>query len=143
MTEHIDPTREQFSAMMKLPDEGKIHMLNLIKLREKAAYEDGRVATGAEAYAVYGKESAPFFTGVGGKIAWSGAPKCVLIGPEDEQWDLCFVAEYPSAAAFGKMVRIPATRRLCFIGKRLSRIRAWSGSIRERPASSLAEFMLR
>ncbi|MEM9494435.1 MAG: DUF1330 domain-containing protein [Pseudomonadota bacterium] len=103
----IDPTREQFSAMMKLPDDGPIWMLNLVRLREKAIYEDGRDATGAEAYAAYGRESQPFFEGVGGKIAWSASPKAVLIGAGDEHWDICFAAEYPSAAAFADMVKNP------------------------------------
>ena len=107
MTNYVDPTREQFGKMMKLPDDGPIWMLNLIRLRKSANYEDGRQATGAEAYATYGKESAEFFKSVGGKIAWSGTPQVVVAGPEDEYWDLCFVAEYPSVAAFGQMVKDP------------------------------------
>jgi uncharacterized protein (DUF1330 family) len=107
MSKHVDPSREQFSAFMKLPDEGPIWMLNLIRLRKKAKYEDDREATGAEAYREYARASEPFFTGVGGWMVWSGSPKTVLIGPEDEHWDLAFVAEYPSAAAFGEMVKNP------------------------------------
>lgn len=114
MTKHVDPSREQFAAFIKLPDEGPIWMLNLIRLRKKAKYEDGREATGAEAYAAYGKASEPFFKGVGGKIAWAGAPKAVLIGPEDEEWDLAFVAEYPSAEAFGAMVKNEGYRAIVF-----------------------------
>jgi len=114
MTGNIDPTREQFAAMMKLPDEGPIHMLNLIRLREKAAYEDGRDATGAEAYAAYGKESGPIFTGVGGRIAHAWDPKLTLIGPEAERWDIAFIAEYPNAAAFGEMVKDPAYQAIVF-----------------------------
>lgn len=108
MSKYVDPSREQFSAFMKLPDEGPIWMLNLIRLRKKAKYEDDREATGAEAYREYARTSEPFFTGVGGRMVWSGSPKAVLIGPEDEHWDLAFVAEYPSAAAFGEMVKNPA-----------------------------------
>ncbi|MEQ8935859.1 MAG: DUF1330 domain-containing protein [Amphiplicatus sp.] len=107
MAGSIDPTREQFSAMMKMPDEGPIWMLNLIRLRKKAKYADGTKAAGAEAYASYGHASEEFFKGVGGRIVWSGKPEHVLIGPEDERWDLCFIAEYPSAAAFGEMVKHP------------------------------------
>lgn len=107
MSKHVDPTREQFSAFMKLADEGPIWMLNLIRLRKNAQYEDGRALSGADAYKEYGRTSEPFFTGVGGKIVWSGAPQAVLIGPDDERWDLAFVAEYPSAAAFGDMVKNP------------------------------------
>ncbi len=105
MTGNIDPTRDQFGAMMKMADDGPIQMLNLIRLNQTARYEDGREVTGAEAYKTYGQESGPIFTRVGGKIIWAGDPKLVLIGPEDEHWDIAFIAEYPSAAAFGEMVK--------------------------------------
>jgi uncharacterized protein (DUF1330 family) len=82
-------------------------MLNLIRLRKNAKYEDGREMSGAEAYAEYGRSSEPFFKGVGGKIVWAGQPQAVLIGPEDERWDMAFVAQYPSAAALGEMVKNP------------------------------------
>lgn len=107
MTGHIDPTRERFGAFRALPDEGPIHMLNLVRLREEAAYPDGREATGAEAYAAYGRESGPIFRRLGGRIAWSGDFRLMLIGPEDERWDRCFIAEYPSAAAFVQMIKDP------------------------------------
>jgi len=107
MSKFIDPTRDQFRSFMSLPDEGPIWMLNMIRLRKKAKYEDGREASGAEAYAEYGRASDPFFSGVGGKIVWAGKPEAVLIGPDDERWDLAFIAEYPSAAAFGEMVKNP------------------------------------
>jgi len=114
MSGNIDPTREQFGAMMKLPDDGPIHMLNLVRFRDKAAYEDGREATGAEAYKTYGKESGSIFAGVGGKIAYSWSPKLTLVGPDDEAWDIAFIAEYPNAAAFGKMVQDPAYQKIVF-----------------------------
>ncbi len=107
MPKYVDPTRAQFGAFMKLPDDGPIWMLNLIRLRKNAKYEDDRDATGAEAYAEYGRASEPFFKGVGGKIVWAGKPQAVVIGPDDERWDLAFIAEYPSAEAFGNMVKNP------------------------------------
>ena len=103
----IDPTREQFKAMASDPGDGPVWMLNMIRLRKKANYEDGRKASGAEAYAAYARESEPFFKGVGGKIAVSARPELVLIGPEKERWDICFIAEYPSVAAFVEMVKNP------------------------------------
>lgn len=105
MSNLIDPTREQFGAMMKMSDDGPVNMLNLIRLNETANYDDGRKTTGAEAYRAYGEESRPIFERVGGRIIWSGEPKLMLIGPEDELWDIAFIAEYPSAAAFGEMVK--------------------------------------
>jgi uncharacterized protein (DUF1330 family) len=34
----------------------------------------------------------------------------MLIGPEDERWDLVFIAEYPNPAAFAAMIRDPDYR---------------------------------
>ena len=107
MDGHIDPTRERFGAFRALPDDGPVHMLNLVRLRDRAAYPDGREASGAEAYRSYGLESGPIFRRVGGRIAWTGDFRLMLIGPEDEKWGLCFIAEYPSAAAFVEMVKDP------------------------------------
>lgn len=107
MTRHVDPTKSQFGDFMKLPGDGPIWMLNLIRLRKKAKYEDGREATGAEAYAEYARSSELFFRRAGGKIVWAGKPEAVVIGPEDERWDMAFIAEYPGAEAFAAMVKDP------------------------------------
>ncbi|PHP66658.1 DUF1330 domain-containing protein [Zhengella mangrovi] len=107
MTGHVDPTRETFGEFRRMDRAGPVHMLNLVRLREKAVYPDGREATGAEAYAAYGRESGPIFRGLGGKIAWSGAFELMLIGPAEERWDRCFIAEYPSVAAFVEMIKNP------------------------------------
>lgn len=107
MSKHVDPTREQYRDFMALGGETPIWMLNMLRFRKKAKYEDGREATGAEAYAEYGRTSAPFFTGVGGRIVWSGKPEHILIGPDDERWDAIFIAEYPNPAAFSDMVKNP------------------------------------
>jgi uncharacterized protein (DUF1330 family) len=110
MTGYIDPTKEVFAQFRENDRAGPIHMLNLVRLRDRAAYGDGRTATGAEAYAAYGRESGPVFTRVGGRIAWMGGFELMLIGPSDERCDHCFIAEYPSVAAFVEMIRDPVYR---------------------------------
>ena len=107
MSSYVDPERDQFEAFKSLPRDTPIMMLNMLKFRDKAAYPDGRDATGAEAYAAYGESSAPVFRRVGGEIIWRGKPEVMLIGPVEKQWDLAFVARYPTAAAFLEMVTDP------------------------------------
>jgi uncharacterized protein (DUF1330 family) len=107
---HIDPTKETFAAFRGLARPGPIDMLNLVRLRAVAAYPDGREATGAEAYAAYGRESGPVFQRVGGEIVWRGSFELMLIGPAEERWDHCFIARYPSVAAFVEMIRDPVYR---------------------------------
>ena len=104
---YIDPTREGFAQLKDLPRDHPVEMLNLICLHDKARYADGREATGAEAYAAYGRESLPIFQKVGGQIIWSGDPQFMVIGPEDECWDIAFIARYPSGQAFLDMVYDP------------------------------------
>jgi uncharacterized protein (DUF1330 family) len=110
VTGFIDPTKEAFAAFRARDREGPIHMLNLVRLRERASYPDGRSASGAEAYASYGRESLPVFSRLGGSIIWSGEFEFMLIGPPDERWDRCFIARYPSVDAFVAMIRDPIYR---------------------------------
>ncbi len=110
MNDYIDPTKEAFAEFRGNDRQGPIHMLNLVRFREKAAYPDGRDVTGAEAYAAYGRESFPVFSGLGGRIVWRGRFEMILIGPDDQRWDECFIAEYPSVSAFVDMVRDPVYR---------------------------------
>ncbi len=70
-------------------------MLNLVRFREKAAYPDGRDATGAEAYAVYGRDSLSIICRLGGRIIWRAS------------FELMLIAEYPSVGAFVEMIRDP------------------------------------
>lgn len=105
MPHFIDPDRDSFRQFAEKKIDGPVHMLNLIKLREKAAYQDGREASGAEAYKAYSAASAAFFQKVGGEILWRGVPQFPLIGPSDEVWDLGFIAAYPSKDAFLEMVK--------------------------------------
>lgn len=114
MSQHIDPNREQFQQFKDLPRDKPVCMLNLIRLRDQAAYSDGRAATAVEAYACYGRESEPIFSKVGGEILWRGEPQCMLIGPSSERWDIAFIARYPTAGSFLAMVTDPDYQAIVF-----------------------------
>ena len=107
---HTSFTREGFAAFRANDRPGPIHMLNLVKLRAQAEYEDGRDVSGAEAYAAYGAGSQKVLERLGGRIVWRGQMEQMLIGPTDEQWDLCFIAEYPSPDVFAQMIKDPEYR---------------------------------
>ena len=103
-------SKDDFAAFRANDRPGPIHMLNLVKLRDKAEYPDGRDATGAEAYAAYGTGSQKVLERLGGRIVWRGAMEQMLIGPQDEDWDLCFIAEYPGPGTFAEMIKDPEYR---------------------------------
>lgn len=89
---------------------GPVQMLNLIRLRERADYPDGRVASGREAYTEYSRLSSEPAAARGMRIVWRGAFERTMVGPEHEHWDVAFVAEYPDIAAFVSLMRDPTYR---------------------------------
>lgn len=112
---HVDPEPAQWAAFKALPRDAPAAMLNLVRLRERAAYppghpEGGRGLSGRAAYALYGEGSAPVLARVGGRIAWRGRFEATLIAPPGERWDVAFVADYPDTGAFLAMVTDPAYR---------------------------------
>jgi uncharacterized protein (DUF1330 family) len=112
---YIDPDREAWEVFKSLPRDQPIHMLNLIRLKPKAEYppdhpDAGKDISGLEAYRAYGRTTAPIFQRLGGRQVWVGKPQVMVTGPQAEQWDLAFIAEYPSSEAFIAMVRDPEYR---------------------------------
>lgn len=110
MTGYVDLVKEQFHALRNSQHQGAVHLLNLIRLRERADYPNGQDASGVEAYRTYGRLSEPVLARVGARIIWEGQFESMLIGPGAEHWDLCFVAEYPSVTAFVEIIRDPVYR---------------------------------
>lgn len=139
---HTNPSRQQFDAFKALDRDHPIEMLNLVRFRGSADYPPdhplaGAGLTGAQAYANYGRDSAPVLERVGGSIVWRGAFEATLIGPEDEAWDACFIARYPTAHAFLAMIADPDYRQAVIhrtAGVLTSRL------IRTRPAEGGAAF---
>jgi uncharacterized protein (DUF1330 family) len=109
-TNYTSFSRDDFAELRSVQSGQPIHMLNLIKLRAEAVYEDGSKTSGLEAYANYGRISFPVFSRLGGTIVWRGQLDQILIGPKEEAWDICFVAQYVSTAAFVEMARDPVYR---------------------------------
>ncbi len=108
---HKSFEKEQWDAFNALRSEGPVHMLNLVRFREWAEYEDGTRLSGAEAYKAYSRLSAPVFTRLGGRIVWRGKPQIMMIGPQEEAWDIAFIAQYPTSDAFVSMIKDPEYRK--------------------------------
>ncbi len=134
----VDPTRESFDAFKALPRDTPIHMLNLLRFRDLAAYPEGHENagngwTGREAYAEYGRTSGPVFRRVGGRILWRGRMESMVTGPLDKNWEMAFIAAYPHAGAFLEMVTDPdyriavINRQAAVLTSRLIRFRPEEG----------------
>ena len=109
---YINPTPENVAAFAKAGPDKPVQMLNFLKMREKAVYEEGHEHaqkgwSGARAYQQYGQEIAGPFARAEAKIIWQNTVHGTIIGPDGESWDAIFVVEYPNAQAFQTMVSDP------------------------------------
>ena len=106
----ILPNEEQLKGFTDEPEKGPIKMLNLVKLKDKAQYQDGRESdiSGLEAYMIYGKEVVEHLEKVGAKLIFSGVVDRLMIGEADDMWDLVAIAEYPNRKAMLEMIMDPA-----------------------------------
>lgn len=110
--DYVNPDRENFERFKALPRDVPMHLLNMIRYRDRAAYPDGhpcadRGWTGAQAFAEYFRLVVPFIEGLGGGIVWQGTNEGVITGPRDFEWDQVFVMGFPDAAAFLALVTDP------------------------------------
>lgn len=103
------PAPAQMMDFFGAPEDGPFVMVNLLKFKDRAEYEDGSDAhlTGAEAYARYGEAVRQLVEGLGGKIRYAGRVTGLLLGEVEELWDAVALAEYPSLAAFRDMALSP------------------------------------
>ena len=110
MSPVIDPTPEQFKALVESDDDSPIVMVNLIRFKDQATgIDEGR--TGAEAYATYGQNIAPYLAEVGGEVLIATASVESIIGPEQAEWDAVLLVRYPSRKAFIQMITNPGYQK--------------------------------
>ena len=105
----VHPTKEQMEGFLEGDSEAPIAMINLLKFREKAQYEDGKDTdlTGEQAYAIYMDEVVGHLKKVGGEVSFGGSINRLMLGEVEELWDKTFIAKYPSKKAMLKMVTDP------------------------------------
>ena len=110
VTNAHSPTQAQQKAALERDDGKPIHMLNLLKFREKAVYADGRetTLTGPQAYAIYGRAMSKLVAEAGGKLVFSARVRGLLIGNVDDNWDAVGVMTYPSFKAMAAITSSPA-----------------------------------
>jgi len=102
----LRPNAKQMAGFLLGDTKTTIHMVNLLKFKDKAEYEDGRQTelTGQEAYQIYAKEVKGHLQKVGGKLIFSGVVSRLMLGEVEELWDWIAIAEYPSRKAMRSMI---------------------------------------
>lgn len=86
---------------MKPGPEGPIFMVNLLKFKQKAEYEDGRATnlSGREAYMIYAKTATDLLPKFGGQALFAADVTFLMLGHVEELWDEVAIATYPDRAA--------------------------------------------
>ena len=105
----VNPNETQMKEFMEGDADSPIHMVNLLKFKEKAEYEDGRETnlSGAEAYAIYGQEVQGHLKKGEGSGVFTGQVSRLMLGEVDELWDMIAVVTYPSRKAMLAMITDP------------------------------------
>lgn len=103
----VTPSQEQIKGFFEPGTDGPIYMLNLLKFKEKAEYEDGRETdlTGAQAYALYGAEVSKILIKLGGGGMFNASVERLMLGEVDELWDSVAIAMYPNRQAMINMMQ--------------------------------------
>ena len=110
----IDPTADQVRALRDNGRDGPVVMLNLLKFRDMAVYDDGEVISGAAAYARY---QHAFTVTVGAisqaEVLFNGPAEQVFIGiagTAEADWDKVLMVRYPTRGHFLAMMADPGYR---------------------------------
>jgi hypothetical protein len=89
-------TEQQMEALLKADNGGPVCMVNLLKFKEKAEYEDGRETdlSGIEAYQIYGAVTGSLIKKLGGDVVFTTVFKGMVVGEVEELWDVMAIANY-------------------------------------------------
>ncbi len=95
----------QMQKMAEKGPDGPIFMVNLLKFKDKAEYEDGRETdlTGRQAYNLYGMAVAGILPDYGGRLFYMSDVTFLSLGQVEELWDEVAIAAYPDRGALLKM----------------------------------------
>ena len=106
VTNEVLPTSsERIEQMMEPGPEGPIYMVNLLKFRDLAEYEDGRQTelSGRDAYQIYGRAVSSLIGEYGGEVVFAADVTFLALGQVEELWDEVAIAKYPNRAALLEM----------------------------------------
>lgn len=103
----LRPNDKQMEDFSKGDVDTPISMINLLKFKEKAVYEDRRETniTGQKAWAIYSQACQNIhLKKVGGEGIFSGVVSRLMIGEIEELWDWVVIVKYPSRKAMLEMI---------------------------------------
>jgi len=110
----VYPNEAQLKGFFEPGAEGPIFMVNLLKFKARAEYEDGRASdlTGEQAYNLYGAAVSMLLKEFGGGAIFSGTVERLMLGEVEELWDKVAIAMYPSRQAMLEMMQSPKMQEI-------------------------------
>ena len=103
---------ERLKGIMEKGPDGPIFMVNLLKFKDKAEYDDGRPCdlSGRDAYMIYGRAVTELLPKFGGRGLFAGDVTFLALGQVEELWDEIAIAAYPERADMVRMSFSPEWR---------------------------------
>lgn len=94
----VYPNEDQIKGFLEAGAEGPICMVNLLKFKPMAEYEDASDTglTGREAYEIYTDGVKKLLQQVGGYIGFESEVERLTLGEVEELWDVVALAVWPS-----------------------------------------------
>ncbi|MBD3649055.1 MAG: DUF1330 domain-containing protein [Pseudomonadales bacterium] len=108
MTKNVlQPTTDQVRAFRDRATGEPIQMLNLLKFKQVASYEEGDNVgiSGQDAYHLYAAGFRRVMEPKGCRVLYSGDARGFLIGEGEGEWDAVMLIEYPSTQVMLDMFR--------------------------------------
>ena len=114
VTNSVYPNKAQIEGFLEPGPEGPICMVNLLKFKPQAEYEDGRATqlTGHEAYELYEQGIKKILQEIGGGIGFEGEVERLALGEVEELWDLVALAVWPSRQVMLEVMQSEAMQEI-------------------------------
>ncbi len=105
VNEVVPSDPKQMAGMAEEGPDGPVFMVNLLKFKDKAEYEDGRETdlTGRQAYQLYGMGVAGLLPEYGGRVFFMADVTFLSLGQVEDLWDEVAIAVYPNRNALFRM----------------------------------------
>jgi len=104
----IHPQETRLEEMARREAGEPVVMLNLLRFREQAERGHGVDGmTGEEAFGEYGRAFGELQPRYGGTPIWLGKTEAVIIGADEEAWDIAILVRYPTRGKFLSMLDSP------------------------------------
>lgn len=110
----VYPDKTQVEGFLNPESTGPICMVNLLKFKVLAEYEDGRETelTGREAYDIYEHGVKELLQDVGGYTGFEGDVERLMLGEVEGLWDLVALAVWPSRQVMFELMQSAAMQEI-------------------------------